>query len=733
MKNHLMCKICNNDNFISVINLGRQKNTSIFPKKDEINDVESYNVELVLCKECGLVQLAETTPPDNMYKSGNYGYQSGISNTMRTHLKDYHKEITSKKQLVENCVVLDIGSNDATFLKFYDTNVRRIGVDPTGIQFRECYNDIELLPDYFTKDNFVQQFGNIKCSIITSICMFYDLPNPVKFAKDIYDLLEDDGIWTCEQSYLLTMLKTNSIDTICHEHLEYYALTQIQNIAERANLKIIDVSFNTSNGGSFRIYFTKKESLKYSECTELINSIILQEQQYNISDPQTYIDFISRCDKELRKLTEFLSIIKKNQKKAYILGASTKGNCVLQYCNISSDDALYAVERNPNKVGCYTNTNIEIISEETMRNNPPDYLIVLPWHFKEEIIERESAFLKGGGQFIFYFPTFEIISDKPKTIITGCDGFIGNYLKEEFVDKHTLYGITKTKTNIETSITKSFFDMNNYDELENFIEMIKPDNIVHLASISSSIDAFNNPFNTLQNNGMLCAKLCEIIMKHNKCIKFFNASSSEIYKGHINYNVDEYQTDNFNYTHHLHPYSIAKILSNNIVDFYRKEYNVNFSNGIIFTTQSKEKSDKFLLNKLKVHIDNWLKGDKQTINIGNIDSFRNIIHPYDVATAINTILNQEDGSSYLICNYNSHNMTELVMKLYENNGIELIRGVNENIWYEKNTQKEVINVNNSTKGIDTTSINIKGYPCKLRACGWQIKYTIEDILEELTI
>ena len=166
-----------------------------------------------------------------------------------------------------------------------------------------------------------------------------------------------------------------------------------------------------------------------------------------------------------------------------------------------------------------------------MRKNPPDYLMVLPWHFKKEIIERESEYLKNGGQLIFYFPTFEIISYKPKLLVTGCDGFIGNYLKKNYND-FILYGITKTKKELERNITKFFFDMKDYEKLEQIIQIINPEYIVHLASISSSIDAFNNPIQSLENNGLLTAKLCDIIFRNNTKIKLFNASSSEIYKDH---------------------------------------------------------------------------------------------------------------------------------------------------------------------------------------------------------
>lgn len=720
------CRICKGGNLYKIIDLGQQKNTSIFPKYCDLNKVETYNINLLLCKECGLVQLEETTPPDLMYKSGNYGYKSSISNTMRNHLKKYNEEILSKKEITPKSIVLDVGSNDATFLKYYKNNIRRIGVDPTGEQFKEYYTDIELLPEYFTKDNVINRFGNIKCSIITSICMFYDLPDPVQFARDIYDLLEDDGIWTCEQSYLLTMLKTNSIDTICHEHLEYYGLTQIVEIAKRANLKIIDVKFNSSNGGSFRVYFCRKGSNIYNECTDLIKEILNNENKMDIKNPQIYTDFISSCDKELKKLKTMLRTINENNKKAYILGASTKGNCVLQYANITSNDVKYAVERNPNKIGHCTSTGIEIIDEEKMRNNPPDYLIVLPWHFKNEIIERESKFLNNGGQFIFYFPTFEIISAKPKTLITGCDGFIGNYVKKEF-SHHNLYGITKTKKYTENNILKSFLNMNNYEELKNIIETINPDNIIHLASISSSIDAFNNPFETLQNNGMLCGKLCEIIFNFNKNIKLFNASSSEIYKGHINYKVEE-NKKSINNTNHLHPYSIAKIMSNQIIQFYRNNYNLNFSNGIVFTTQSKNKSEKFLLNKISKHIKNFKTENKNMLTVGSLESYRNIIHPIDVASAIRVILNQEIGDDYCICNYESSKILDLVLKMYKNNNINLQN--NDNV-YCNEEGTSVLCIKKSNDGLDTTEINIQGYPNKLLELNWKPKYSVENILNEL--
>ena len=236
------CRICKNVELVDVISLGEQFITSRFPVYGDYSTPKT-SIHLCMCNKCGLIQLRETTKSSELYEY-EYGYRSGISNTMRSHLKSYKEEICSIVSIHDGDVIVDIGSNDSTMLQYYDSKYRRIGVDPTGIQFKQFYGDVELLPTYFTFENFTNKYGSIKCKIVSSISMFYDLPDPVQFAKDIHSILEQDGIWTCEQSYLLTMLRTNSIDTICHEHLEYYALYQINEIAYRAGFKIIDVKFS---------------------------------------------------------------------------------------------------------------------------------------------------------------------------------------------------------------------------------------------------------------------------------------------------------------------------------------------------------------------------------------------------------------------------------------------------------------------------------------------------------
>ena len=711
------CRICNDDQLVDVIDLGEQVITSRFPVYGDYTTPKTP-VSLCMCQKCGLLQLRQTTFSSELYEY-EYGYRSGISNTMGSHLKQYQEEIASKVSLYEGDTVVDIGSNDSTMLQYYPKNLKRIGVDPTGKQFKEYYGDVELLPDYFTYDNFRNAYGDRKCKLVSSISMFYDLPDPVQFAKDIHAILEDNGIWTCEQSYVLTMLRRNSIDTICHEHLEYYSLRNINEVTNKAGFKIIDVKFNDCNGGSFRIYFAKRESQEYSENVELVNKILKDEIEYGILNPIIYKDFIERCNREVNKLVTFIDYVNKNGKQIYIYGASTKGNCLLQYAKIDEEKIQYAVERNLNKVGKMTSTGIEIISEETMRREPPDYLLVLPWHFKNEIIEREQEYLNKGGQMVFPFPEFDIVSSKPKLLITGCDGFLAHYIH---YPEYTFYGIGHDNPKYQKDITKFYFDMNDCYLLELILSIVRPSVIIHLAGISNAHDALERPIETLKTDGLVTAYLCDIIHKNGWKTKLFNASSSEIYKGHIDYVVQENDKNMYN----LHPYAIAKIMGHSVINFYRTTYNLPFSNGVIYTVESNQKKDTYLLKKVANHIKEWQHDNRTPLIVGSLDSYRNILHASDVASAIHVIISQQDGDSYLICNNYSIKMYDIVMKLYEKAGISLVQ--RDNILYDIQTNLPVVIIEN--KNLEPKNINIQGKPTKLKKLGWGAKVSLDEILNE---
>jgi hypothetical protein len=341
----------------------------------------------------------------------NYGYRSGLNGSMVKHLNDKVRQLKKLVGLQADDVVLDIGSNDCTLLKAYDLdNIRRIGIDPTGRKFSEYYPDeVTLVPDFFTAEAF-RSVENRQARIITSIAMFYDLEQPIEFAKQIEEVIADDGIWHFEQSYMPSMLRLNSYDTICHEHIEYYSLGVVEKILGSSGMKVIDVTMNSINGGSFAVTAARAGSTAFKVNSPVIDWMLEQEERMGLHTPRPFRDFEERVFRHRDDLTRLIRALNSDGKKVLGYGASTKGNVMLQFCGLTPNDIPAIAEVNEEKFGRVTpGTHIPIISEAEARAMKPDYFLVLPWHFKEGIIQRESEFLLGGGKFIFPFPEIEII------------------------------------------------------------------------------------------------------------------------------------------------------------------------------------------------------------------------------------------------------------------------------------------------------------------------------------
>jgi len=412
------CRICANPNLLPILNLGTQALTGVFLKTRE-QAVTSGPLELVKCQEnntdkhCGLVQLRHSYNPDELY-GDNYGYRSGLNKSMVAHLQNKVSQIEKRIDLTEGDLVLDIGSNDGTLLGAY-ANKKLIltGIDPTAEKFREYYPSyIELIPEFFSARIIKNRFGNKKAKVITSIAMFYDLESPIEFMQEIREVLGDNGIWILEQSYLPTMLKMNAYDTICHEHLEYYCLKQLKWIADRVGLKIIDAELNNINGGSFSVTVTKSNS-SYQDKGSVVDKILSEEKRQALFQLKPYKEFSQRILKHREELIKFIKNERNKKKKFIGYGASTKGNVILQFCNLTEKEIPFIAEVNKDKFGCFTpGTLIPIISEQEARAMQPDYFLVLPWHFKENIIEREKDYLAGGGKLFFPLPRLEIVGQK---------------------------------------------------------------------------------------------------------------------------------------------------------------------------------------------------------------------------------------------------------------------------------------------------------------------------------
>lgn len=403
------CRASGSDHFVPVLNLGMQALTGVFPRcADE--PVTRGPLELLWCPTSGLLQLGHSYDPGEMYGE-NYGYRSGLNASMVEHLTDKVRCLERRVPLRSADVVLDIGSNDATTLKAYRaTDIRRIGIDPTGNKFRSFYgDDIELVADFFSADAY-RALRAKPARIVTSIAMFYDLESPVDFARQVASILADDGVWHFEQSYMPSMLRSNAYDTICHEHLEYYTLNVVRQILDAADMKLVDVVTNGVNGGSFAVTAARRANHSIEPNHAVIDWLLQQEDLMGLNTPRPYREFEERVFRHRTDLVRLIRSLGDAGKKVLGYGASTKGNVLLQFCGLTVDDVPAIAEVNRDKFGCVTpGTNIPIVSEAQARAAEPDYFLVLPWHFKHGIVRREREFLQGGGKMIFPFPEIEIV------------------------------------------------------------------------------------------------------------------------------------------------------------------------------------------------------------------------------------------------------------------------------------------------------------------------------------
>jgi len=403
------CRVSGSRNLVSVLNLGHHALSGVFPSSAE-TPVTTGPLDLVWCADSGLLQLGHSFEPTEMYGE-NYGYRSGLNQSMVAHLTHkvaYLERFVSPRS---GDVVLDIGSNDATTLKAYQTKgLQRIGIDPTGRKFSSFYtDDIKLVPDFFSEAAFKSVHKDKKAKIVTSIAMFYDLEDPIAFARQVESILDDDGVWHLEQSYLPSMLRLNSYDTVCHEHLEYYSLVVVKNIMEAAGLRIVDVTMNAVNGGSFAVTVAKRANRSIPTNHAVIDWVIEQEGRMGLYTPRPYRDFEEKVFRHREDLRRLIFSLVADGKKVLGYGASTKGNVVLQFCGFTAKDIVAIAEVNSDKFGRVTpGTHIPIISEAEARAMQPDYFLVLPWHFKDGILRREQEYISKGGKFIFPFPEIEI-------------------------------------------------------------------------------------------------------------------------------------------------------------------------------------------------------------------------------------------------------------------------------------------------------------------------------------
>ncbi|MDE2084285.1 MAG: class I SAM-dependent methyltransferase [Xanthomonadaceae bacterium] len=405
------CRVSGSSHLVSVLNLGEQYLTGVFPRTPS-QPVTCGPLELVWCPDSGLLQLRHSYSLAEMY-GDNYGYRSGLNTSMVEHLTQKVRGLERRLSLAAGDWVLDIGSNDGTLLKAYTaTGIRRVGMDPTARKFREFYpSDIEVVTEFFSGPCFLDASGGHRAKIITSIAMFYDLEDPNAFVHDVAEALAPDGIWHFEQSYMPSMLRTNAYDTVCHEHLEYYSLRVIRDLLATHGLRITHVQMNSVNGGSVAVSACHDKAAIASDHS-IVAWMLQQEENWGLNTTKPYRQFEERVFKHRADLQRLVQSLAADGKRILGYGASTKGNVLLQFCKLGPELIPAIAEVNTEKFGAYTpGSRIPIISEREAHAMRPDYFLVLPWHFKSTILQREAKYLAAGGKLIFPLPEIEIVGD----------------------------------------------------------------------------------------------------------------------------------------------------------------------------------------------------------------------------------------------------------------------------------------------------------------------------------
>ncbi len=392
-----VCRVCRSKKFIPVVRIKPQFIASTFVKTNKDNPKSKIKIPMtaLLCGKCGLVQLKETVEPDLLYEQ--YFYRSHVTKTMSRDLKTVVEDALSRVTVKKGDAVLDIGCNDGTMVAMFPDSFKRVGIDPAkNIDWSHLDKSITIVNDYFPCD----ALKKYRFKVITSTAMFYDLNDPNKAVRDIKEILADDGVLCIQVSYLYDTIKDMNFYDFCHEHLEYYSLKSIMYLMERNGMSVFDASTNAVNGGSLRILVAKKEAKR--PVSDSVQYLLLREKALHLEDPETYKIFEKLISYTTTRVREYIS----KQKGLTIgLGASTKGNVLLQMCGITKKMLPYISERNPEKVGLHTlGDDIELISEERARQLKPSCIFVIPWNFKAEIVDREREYLEAGGKFLFIMP-----------------------------------------------------------------------------------------------------------------------------------------------------------------------------------------------------------------------------------------------------------------------------------------------------------------------------------------
>jgi len=404
------CRVCKSTDLHKFLDFGMQPAADMFLKKEQLDlDEPKWPLEVWFCKNCTHVQLGYIASRKPLYES--FKYLSSVSKTMRENFQDISNEATSRFNLGENSLVIDIGCNDGTLLKYFRAlGTRVLGIDPSPTVKFAIADGIDIINDFFNEnvvDKVLKKYGKVSC--VTGTNVFAHIDDYNSFLSGLNKILEDDGVMIWEFPYLVDTLNKLEFDTIYHEHLSYFSLKPLITLFKRFDMELFNVKRNPVHGGSIRI-FVKKSTGKWDINHNVINNLLELEKSMKLDGLDTYREFAEKVENIRERFVSLLKRLKSEGKRIVGNGAPAKGNALLSYCNIGPETIDYLAELNPLKHGAYTpGMHIPVVSLEQMHKDNPDYMVILPWNIKDDIIKQEEEFKQKGGKFIIPIPLPTII------------------------------------------------------------------------------------------------------------------------------------------------------------------------------------------------------------------------------------------------------------------------------------------------------------------------------------
>lgn len=725
------CRVCYFNQLSPLFSIGEQFVNNFVNKEDAGKGIKAP-LELVMCENCSLVQLKHTAPQELLY-SGYYWYKSNVTETMRKALREITQKAEEKFNLQAGDVVLDIGSNDGTLLRTYAVpGLITVGVEPAKNLAEEGATGItQFISDFWNYENYLQKVGK-RAKVITAIGMFYDMEDPNQFIADIEKALTKDGVFIAQLMCLKNMLDSNDVSNLCHEHLEYYSFSSLEFLFNKHGLKIFDVEINAVNGGSYRVYAKKNGApvVAPEGAEERIRGV--REDEKELQSKDVFLDFFNRIEENKKKCVDFIKREVAKGKKVWVYGASTKGNVILQYYGLDHSLIEAASERSPWKWGKYTvGTMIPCVSEEEARRRQPDYFLVLPYAFFNEMYEREEEWRNKGGKFLVPLPLFRVVGqDGPESIVTeedtglentkeregcfecgcekengntrcrgdedcrenfsygntkkkkalifGCTGMDGSYLAEILLEKgYEVHGlIRKSATGNTTNINHLIKDgeekiILHKGDLADSTSLYRAINEIQPDEIYNEADQDHVGW-SFASVGYSCDITGAAVGRILEIIKQINPKIKyfqPVSSNMFGIPAETPQTEN-TALRPQSPYAAAKVFAYVMCKYYREVFGMFVCTGILYNHESPRRTEDYVTRKITKAAARIKKGLQTELWLGNLDTKIDFGYAREYMEAAWQIMQQEKADDYIVCTGEQHSVREWLEEAFSVVGLD---------------------------------------------------------------